>query len=204
MIELGEAYLDLTVNSKKVDVFDLNKMKLSKKIEYELDTEERKQILEILSDCFPDFFQNRIFYKKIPTFRLLAKYNDKIVGQVGVEQRAIFSKEFGLIYIFGIVDLCVNSTLRGHSIATLLLKNIERLAREADSIDCLMLFADEQKLYKNFGFYNSDAKCKFLAIDDLNSMCILEKNLNSSLMIKNIKTEILLKDGIIDVLGHVF
>lgn len=134
----------------------------------------------------------------------MAKDNNQIVGQVGIDQRAIFSKKFGLIHIFGIVDLCVSSHLRGHGIGTLLLKNVEKLARQSDCIDCLMLFADDQRLYKKFGFYNPDMKCKFLAMDDLKSLYLLEKDMNSSLMIKNIKTEIFIKDDLIDMLGHVF
>jgi len=181
--------------------FVTKKVKIKCRHEYALDEAERSSLREILSECFPECFSDRIFYKQLPTMRLLAFYEKRLVGQLGIDHRVISAN--GLPHqIFGVVDLCVTRTFRGEGIGTLLLTALEVLAGKHE-IYHLIAFADHHELYKKLGYEQVNAKCRFLAIEDLSSHSVIERDESKILLIKSYKP-VDFTDKTIDLLGHLF
>lgn len=191
-------------NQPKNKEHNLNSIDVIKKSDFELDNNERDELLSLLDASFPGYFKDRIFYKQIPTIRLLAKYNGAIVGQVAVEYRAIVTNDEEIIYIFGLVDLCVTNQMRSQGIAAMLIETVQKIAQDSMSIDCLMLFTDDKRIYEKLGFQEWDTRCRFLAIDELRSIDVLEKKVDAFLMVKPVKAGFNMKTGVIDMLGYVF
>lgn len=187
----------------KLRMNDFSLQHISKKSDFEVSEKEKKELLKLLSDSFPGYFSSRLYYKNVPTFRLLAKQNDQIIAQLGVDYRVIHSRNNGPLQIFGIVDLCVSKDFQQRGIATQLLSTLEEMATES-SIDALVLFADDHRLYQKAGFQNIQVTCRFLAIEELSSICILEKDRGDCFMVKNIKHNLDFKNDQIDMLGYVF
>ncbi|MCA9018486.1 MAG: hypothetical protein KDA77_24435, partial [Planctomycetaceae bacterium] len=67
----------------------MRELKLIQINEYELSDRQRSQILSLLTDCFPGYFEERIFFKQMSQERLLAYSDGDLIGQLGLEHRAI-------------------------------------------------------------------------------------------------------------------
>ncbi len=79
---------------------------LIQKNEFLLSNGRIAALRNLLNTCFPDTFQGRTYYKQKPSFRIFADLGGQMVGQVGIDFRAIRVGD-ALINIFGVVDLCV-------------------------------------------------------------------------------------------------
>lgn len=172
-------------------------------LDYQLSKKEQKELLNLLIDSFPGYFANRLYYKNVPTFRLLAKQDNQIIAQVGIDCRVINSRNNGPLQIFGIVDLCVSKDFQQKGIGTQFLKTLEDSATKGE-IDALVLFADDHRLYQKAGFQNELVTCRFLAVEELSSICVLEKDRGDCFMVKPIRENLDFKKDQIDMLGHIF
>ncbi len=94
--------------------------------EFRIKRMEHEPLQSLLSDAFPGFLDNRIYFKQLPTFRLIAKENGQIIGQTGIVHRAIGLGGISA-NIFGIVDLAVAKKFRKHGIGKSLLVEKEFL-----------------------------------------------------------------------------
>lgn len=181
--------------------FDHNKFSIVKKVDYEITDEEREALRQLLSQCFKDYYSQRIFHKQVPHFRLLGLYDDQIIAQLGIDYRVV-NIAGKSVPIFGIIDLCVDSRFRKKKIAGQLLLDIEKLAK-ASKIDCIFLFADDKRIYKKYGYQEVEAVCRWLAIEDLKSLDVFERNVSDILMVKPL-TKLHLDGNVIDMLGYLF
>ena len=178
-------------------------LKLIQVNEYELSERQRSQILSLLKDCFPGYFENRIFFKQMSRERLLAYSEGEFIGHLGLEYRAIRIGE-QWTSIFGIVDLCVKAEARRQGVATELLRTVEEKAVANDVHFCL-LFADEHKLYQNFGYTLFQNDCVWFGIDEGKSIGLIKRRLTDCMMVKRISGNIPWDEThTVDLLGHLF
>ncbi|RCS21484.1 GNAT family N-acetyltransferase [Phyllobacterium salinisoli] len=170
--------------------------------EYEIDPAKTTKIVSLLDECFPDTFDGRSYFKQLPHFRYLVFQNEALIGHMGVDHRVI--KAGGkAIRIFGIIDLCVKPDHRRTGIAGRLLRSVEALA-EKSNVDFLVLMGDDDTLYKSNGFEHvSPAMTRWLAVEDVESVSVIEKDLSNCFLIKGMKSDNWPK-GKIDMLGHLF
>lgn len=192
------------MTSKSIEgngLLKIDQIAIQQKQEYEIKKEEIESIRFLLESSFPEYFPERIYYKQIPTLRLLATLDNQLVGHVGIIHRSI-TVDGQSIIIFGIADLCVAQPFRSKGIGTLLLNNVEALALKYN-IAHILAFADDARLYASLGYKAyANTKCRFLAIDELHSHSVIERE-EPSLFIKSFK-EMDFSEKLIDLLGHLF
>ena len=186
---------------KATEHLNISSIQIEKKQEYKLSENIKESLLILLSSSFPDYFEKRIYHKQPPSFRLLAFHNGELVGQVGVIYRVI-SVNQRYFSIFGIMDLCTKVEYKHKGIATLLMNEAEKLSIQY-KIDHLFLFADEEQLYIKLGYKKVNSYCRWLAIEELTSIKVMEKHVGDILMIKS-HTPFDFKETTIDLLGFLF
>ncbi len=173
------------------------------KCDYDLSKKEHEELLELLMESFPGYFKDRLYFKNIPAFRVLERVKERVIAHAGVDYRVIHSQKNGPLSIFGIVDLCVCKDHQNKGIAGKIISFIKDLAQKK-SIDALVLFADDHPFYLKHGFENNSVTCRFLAIEDLSSVCVLEKDMSDCFMIRSLHTNLSFQNDHIDMLGPVF
>jgi len=154
----------------------------------------------LLNQCFPGTFEGRIFFKQEPHSRIVAHAGNILIGQVGIDRRVI-SVDGKILKIIGMIDLCVAKEYRGQGIGTALIEQVEK---RSEGRDFIVLMADNPEIYKQAGYSRlQHASTKWLAIEDLASHSIIERNLSDCFMYK----PLLQQDwppGKIDLLGYLF
>ena len=169
--------------------------------EHELRPEMGKAILGLLRASFPGFFSDRIYYKQVPHWRVLAWHGQQLVGQVGVDHRVIrvgTEKR----YIFGIVDLCVTPSMQGQGIGAMLLKSVEERGSDG-GIQHIVLFADDPRLYQRQGFEKIETEVAYLAINEHQSLGVQCRDLSDCMMAKDLGDQAW-PAGPVDLLGYLF
>jgi ribosomal protein S18 acetylase RimI-like enzyme len=177
-------------------------MKIVRKIEFDIEPDAHKQIIELRNLCFPDNHKNRSYYKQLPHFRYLTYDNDFLIGHMGVDHRVI-SVGDSIFKIFGVIDLCVLPNYRGQGIATQLLTLLSTLAEEK-AIDFLLLVADSDKLYTKNGFSYISSYCSFLRIHEHKNYGVALEKIDNDFMIKPIGTKTWNQSELMDLLGYRF
>lgn len=169
--------------------------------EYEISDSVHEAISELLVESFSDYPLERSYYKLIPQFRYLIWVDEKLVSQLGIEHRVIANTGVPA-QIFGLIDLCVASSYRRQKIATTLLQQIETLARKS-GIDFLVLFADDARLYVQNGYQRVDNCCRWMKVDEHQTLGIGEAPMSDCMMVKPIGEQRWLS-GTVDLLGYLF
>lgn len=176
-------------------------MEIIKINEYDIDIKLEKDILNLLIESFPDAYQkDRIYYKQMPHFRYLAFDEEALIGQVGLDYRAMNLNGIA-IKVLGIIDICIKKEYRGKGIGSKLLETIEGFAI-AHKLDFLLLFTDVQIFYANSGFINVKNMCKWTKINEHKTLGIGEEEIEE-LMIKKIGSKVW-EDGCLDMLGYLY
>lgn len=176
-------------------------LKVQQISEHEISCELHAEIRDLRNASFPGHEENRSYGKQFPHFRLLAFSGDKLVGQVGVDHRAMrFNDQ--VLSVFGVIDLCVAKEERGQGTGTRLLAGIEEIARESGG-DVLLLLAHKPELYLKCGFVPIDAWCHWLRIDDHKNHGVAREEIVGELMIKSLVPGLRI-EGPIDFLGYLF
>lgn len=170
--------------------------------EDQLTLRENTQITKLLDKCFPNTFRGQTYFKQLPAFRFLAIDDNKIVGHVGVVHR-IMRLGKNPIRIFGVVDLCVAHTQRQHKLGSKLMQTLICTAQKAHA-DFIVLFANDHRLYKSLGFSPQANLCKFMAVDEHQTLGIHQKVLDDCLMVKALGKSPWLANAELDMLGWLF
>jgi GNAT superfamily N-acetyltransferase len=158
------------------------------------------ELANLLDDAFPDTFVGRTFYKQKPHHRLLAFEQNRLIGHVGIDLRAITIA--GDIYeIIGLIDLCVSSDARAKSIGSALIRAAEAFGA---ACDFSILFADDHRIYLANGYQRIEpAHTRWFAIDELRSHSVIERDLGDCFMAKSLNARPWPR-GNIDLLGYLF
>lgn len=176
-------------------------LKIQKISEHEIGPGLHAKMTNLRNASFPGHEENRSYGKQFPHFRLLAFSGDELVGQVGIDHRAMrFNEE--VRSVFGVIDLCVAEGSRGQGVGTRLLSKIEELARESGG-EVLLLLAHQPELYLKNGFEPIDAWCHWLRIDDHQNYGVAREEITGELMIKPLVAGMSV-EGPIDFLGYLF
>jgi GNAT superfamily N-acetyltransferase len=169
--------------------------------EYKISNNVHKIVNQLLVESFPDYPLDRSYYKLPPQFRYPVWEDNNLIAQMGVEHRAIANTGIPA-RIFGSIDLCVTSSYRSQKIATTLLKQLEELGRTS-GIDFLVLFADDYRLYAQNGYQRVTNICRWMKIDEHQTLGVGEESLSDCMMVKQLDKQIW-QDGIVDLLGYLF
>lgn len=170
--------------------------------EFRIERSQAEEIRQLLAASYPDweFTRHRNYFKQLPTRRMLATQGTRLVGQLGLEHRVV-STTTGPASIFGIIDLCVDPSARRQGFASRLLQEVEKLGQQ-NSIEFLVLFAEDPRIYHQQGFFRAANPLRWMRIDEHETLGLAEQPLEE-LMIKPL-TERAWPDGLIDLLGYQF
>ena len=98
-------------------------------------------------------------------------------------------------------DICVLPAFQNQNIASEIIAKIESLGKE-NNLDLMMVTVTDTSLYTRNGFYTVDNICRWVILQNHSTLGVRERNLNNSLMIKNLGQS-KWNDGIIDFMGHI-
>ncbi len=176
-------------------------MQLKRYLEHEIPIDLHSSIQNLRNSSFPEDQCPRSYGKQFPHFRILAFAEERLVGHLGVDHRAM---RFGdqVYSIFGVVDLCVAGDKQGCGIGGTLLSKLEEFAKNG-GIDAIVLLAKRTELYLKNGFRVIDAECSWLGLDEHKNLGVLKENISGEIMMKLIR----IKEwpaGPIDFLGYMF
>jgi len=176
-------------------------MKLERIEEFKIGAAAHRAIWALLQQAFPGYPDERSFFKQLPDFRYLLWNGDELAAHMAVEHRLINNAD-QLLYIFGVVDLCVAQPYQHRKIATKLLDQLTTLGKE-HRIDFILLQAKNAKLYESNGFLPQENLCQWLLINQNKTIGVVRRQLQQSLMVKPLGDKVW-KPGLVDFLGHVF
>ena len=156
----------------------------------------------LLDTSFPETFEQRIYFKQLPHYRLLARDGGRLVGQVGLDFRVIRIDQ-QVFPILGIIDLCVRADVRHRGYGTQILARARDVAMSARA-DFVLAMADHHELYLKNGYQNiRPAHTRWLAIEERESVMIIERDLSACFMAQPISARPW-PTGKIDLLGYLF
>ena len=176
-------------------------IRIDRVLEADITADWESQIHRLLVGAFSVYPKDRIYYKQMPAFRYLAFDGDEIVGHLAVEHRMIRVGD-QREEIFGLSDLCVEPEFQKHNIASGILECLEDLA-DKRNIPFLVLSAGEVDFYSKKGFIARENQCRWLFIQDYQTLGVVTRDIPGGLMVKEL-TERSWPDGLLDFLGHIF
>jgi GNAT superfamily N-acetyltransferase len=169
--------------------------------EFKINKKQHSEISELLKLCFSSYPSDRSFYKQFPSFRYLVLKEKKLIAHLAIIHRMIKVGEENFT-IFGVSDLCVDPDFQQKKIARVLLEELETLGKK-HKIDFITLVAHEQKFYKKNGFQVYNNNCRWLIINEIQSLGLAQRNLDHALMVKPL-SEKKWEKGMVDFLGCLF
>lgn len=159
-----------------------------------------RRLSDLLDQSFPDTFEGRCFFKQEPHCRIVAHTEGSVIGQVGIDRRVV-NVAGKIVKIIGVIDLCVAAEYRGNGIGTALLREIED---HSTGREFIILMADNHSIYEKSGYFRlQPALARWLAIEELNSHSIIERDLSDCFMYKPLSSADW-PAGKIDLLGYLF
>jgi len=161
---------------------------------------ELLRIIGLLGECF-EGYPNRSFYKQLPHRRWLV-HDRELVALVAADLRYMRLGDQGL-RVTGIIDLCVKDSYRGRGIAGTLIQAVEEFATSARS-DAIILFADDQRLYRKFGFIPAPNPVRLLRLSEDRSFDVVSKRYADALMIKSLSSVPWDPEAELDLLGYLY
>ena len=176
-------------------------MKIQRIEEFKINRKQHLEISQLLKLCFSSYPANQSFYKQFPSFRFLVFEEKELIAHLAIIHRLIKIGEESAS-IFGVSDLCVHPDFQHKKIASVLLEELETLGKK-HKIDFITLIAQEQKIYKKNGFQSVNNNCRWLIINEVQSLGLAQRNLDNALMIKPL-TKKSWGDGIVDFQGCLF
>lgn len=178
-------------------------MRIERIEEYFLTKKTHEAIHSLLLEGFGQYPAGRDFFRQLPAFRLLVwSDQQELIGHMAVEHRLV-NNQGQLVRIFGIADFTVAISHRNQGIGTNLLHILTDLGHTCE-VDFLLLLAHNSgSVYQRQRFVAVDAQCKWLLIQQDQSLGVLNRFIEGSLMIKPI-SNLSWKEGNLDFLGHIF
>lgn len=131
--------------------------------EIEIEFGVKRDIQNLRNLCFPEFAQDRSYYKQLPHYRVVKYKDSELIAYLGIDYR-IVSIDGVAVKIFGIIDFCVAPELQGQGIGSEMLSFVAKYAETKD-VDFLVLIADDPKIYLKQGYKNIATYCSWLRID---------------------------------------
>jgi len=175
-------------------------MDITIEISLNLSFADEIELSQLLDQCFPNIFQGNSFFKQEPHARFIARRGKHIVGQIGIDKRVV-NVGGDLLKIIGLIDLCVDEQCRGKGVGTALLQAAEK---HGVNREFSILMADDARLYLKSGYRRlTPAPTRWLAIDELKSHSVMEKDLSNCFMVKPLLGSEW-PEGEIDLLGYLF
>jgi GNAT superfamily N-acetyltransferase len=168
--------------------------------EAEINPELHRALEDLLGACFPGY-PARSYFKIPPHFRYVVTDGAVAQAQMGVELRVIRVGD-QILRTFGVVDLCVRDDRRGQGLAGRLLAEATAYAA-ACGMDFVLLFADEDSLYRRNGFVRVDNPLTWVKINDHATIGLARAVTPHELMVRPVGGAVW-PSGEIDLLGHVF
>ncbi|WP_436532876.1 GNAT family N-acetyltransferase [Actinoplanes sp. HUAS TT8] len=168
--------------------------------EAEIDPQLHVALQSLLVACFADY-PSRIYFKIPPHFRYVVTEGPAVLAQLGVELRVIRVGE-QVLRTFAVVDVCVRDDRRGQGLASRLLAEVTSYAT-ACGMDFVLLFADNDALYRRHGFVRVDNPLTWVKINDHRTIGLARAVTPHEMMIRPV-TGSTWPTGEIDLLGHVF
>lgn len=179
-------------------------MNIQQVYEYDIDTELRAELQQLLIECFEeDYPRNRIYYKQLPHFRFIAYDDqDRLIGHAGLDYR-VMNVNGQPAAVLGLIDVCVAKACRSKGVGSMLLSEIDAFCKNR-AVDFLLLFADRKDMYLKAGFRSADSKCKWLQINDVDQTTYgIGHEKIDELMVKEVGDR-KWEDGEIDLLGYLY
>ena len=169
--------------------------------EFEIGDGLHEEIRALLAAGFPGYFAERSYFKQLPHMRFLAFSGTRVIGHVGIDHRVIRVGE-RVLPVFGIIEMCVAQSARGSGVASRLVEEVCALGA-AHAVPFVILMADDHRLYQRNGFVNADPDGRWLAIQDLQTVKVIERNLGDCFMVRSLSGETW-PDGDVDMLGYLY
>ncbi len=176
-------------------------MRIQRVEEFLINKQVHQQINQLLNKSFGDYPETRSYYKQLPSFRYLVWNNDDLIGHMAIEHRNINIAEV-VSSIFGVVDLCVDEQFQSKNIASSILQQLEKLAKE-NQIDFIVLIAQNHSVYEKNGFAVVENTCRWLMINSNQTLGVGHRRIEECLMMKAMGDKVW-KPGLVDFLGHIF
>lgn len=169
--------------------------------EFKINNTQKKAIHQLLAECFSGYPKGRTYLKQLPSFRYLVYQKNQLIGHLAVEHRMIAMDQKPYA-VFGVVDICIAADHRDKNIASTLLHQLEQLGIE-NNIDFVILTATEHSFYLKNGYKLFSNNCRWLFINEHQTLGVKNGHLSEALLIKPLGT-VKWSKGIVDFLGTVF
>lgn len=174
---------------------------ISRVAETDIDENLRARLRSLLQASFPGY-PDREYFKLPPHFRYLATADGVVVAaQVGVELRMIRVGD-SPVRTFGVVDLCVDASMRSAGLASRLLAEVTAYAH-ACRMDFVVLMADDRRVYERNGWAPAANRCSWVKIHEHATLGLARQESQDYMMVKPIAGRAW-PDGDVDLLGHMF
>ncbi|MGB1206165.1 MAG: GNAT family N-acetyltransferase [Chitinophagales bacterium] len=173
--------------------------------EFEIVEKMAKSLYELLQSCFPEAeYRQRIYFKQLPHYRILALENKKLVGQLGIDYR-VMNLNGEAVKVFGVVDLCVTASMRGKGIGKKLMLEFEAIAkRNRNGIDFLFLVTDDAGFYEKLGYQQTKLTTTWLKIDQHNNYGQGTEAIDDAFFMVKAVSDKVWENGDLDMLGYMY
>lgn len=177
-------------------------LEIRKYSEFEITKEIQLQIAVLLQKCFPNTnYHGLHYFKQLPQYRLLAYEDEMLIGHVGIDYR-IMRLNNQPVTVFGVIELCVLEERRNHYIASFLLEEAEKLAKNSTA-DFMFLFTKNGAIYQKHNYQYVENICTWLKIHEHNTIGLGEEFISNEIMVKKIANKNWEK-GNLDFLGYLY
>ena len=171
-------------------------------IKEELVCTDAGEIAQLLVQAFPDFPAGKTHTNQIPSFRLLCRAeSQKLVGHIAVHYRLMTLGERS-IKVFGCSDVCVEASAQNQGVAKNMIHHLEQVAKSS-GIDFFILIAWNTAVYEALGYQASDNPCRWLIMQNNQSLGLAQRSIPQGLMIKPLGKKKWTNE-LLDFLGPIF
>ncbi|MBX2862741.1 MAG: GNAT family N-acetyltransferase [Leptolyngbyaceae cyanobacterium MAG.088] len=169
--------------------------------EFEIRPPLNQQLITLRCQCFPDTQQSRSYFKQLPQHRLLVFQDCQLIAHIGLEHRVITLNE-KVLRIFGLIDVFVDPQHQGQGIASAMLTHLTKLGTQF-SVDFLMAFATDPRIYQKNGFHLVDNYFQWLRVDEHKNYGVAIERIADEAWVKSL-SGFPWTNGCVDLLGYLF
>lgn len=166
--------------------------------EYELNSQHKKEIAELLDVAFDGYPSGQTYYRQLPSFRFIGEDGNQLVLHSSIDHRMI---QIGdqKYEVWGLVDFCVHPKYQKMGWGKKFMKKVLGMAKKND-IAFLILTSDQSNFYEKVGFESKTVRARWLAIHQQGTFGIHERRLKNSLYVLPLKKN-KWPEGTVDFLG---
>lgn len=173
--------------------------------EFAIEESIKKQISELIRICFPEEnFYGRTYFKQHPHSRLLMIKENKLIGQLGLDYRAM-NLNGKAIHVLDIIDLAILPEYQRQGYASKLIHHLIALSSNwTHNIDFLLLYSEHTHFYERFGFSAIAQHIEWLAMEEHVNYGVMQEHLPKGLMYRPIGTKCWTENSKLDLLGYFY